>query len=190
MIDEVDKVVARTARILFLSAGLLVPLAFAVPANADDEGSRQITLCVHAPQSVVNASARRRAESKDCNPAWARSEAFIAADDAASNAVAAECRGAITRAEARAVCRAAGLTVPTTAGVLLKRPPRRRPGGPTLENSRYIDNGGGPRLCAVLDHLVNETTVASTANFVCVFNGGRETTVTARSRAFCGVQCF
>ncbi|MCA3584660.1 MAG: hypothetical protein IOC90_05365 [Methylocystis sp.] len=192
MIDLLDKVVVRTARTLFLSAGLLVPLAFAAPAHADDVGlqSVQVTLCAHVPQSVANASARRRAESKDCDPALARSDAFLAADAAAVNAVAAACRGAITRAEARAVCRAAGLTVPTTAQTDLLRPPRPRPGGPALEKSLPIANGGGPRLCAVLDHLVNETDVDKTANFVCLFNGGQETTVTARSRAYCGVQCF
>lgn len=172
-----------------LSLAMLAIVSGYTPVAHAQDLLSQITQCVHVPTAVADTSRRRRATRSECNPADARRKAFEAARVVARNALAPRCQASITAAEARAVCRSIGATTPTTT-TSLGRPPVRRAGGPALEGSLPISNGNGPSICAVFDDLPNQTTSNTSANFWCLLNAQQQTNVTARSRAFCGVQCF
>lgn len=173
-----------TISVLAVNAPMLES-AIAQPLN-------QITACVEPTVQVANNVSRKRASTQsDCNPAVAEARSREQAGVNARNAIAPLCVDRVTQAEAAATCQSWGLTVPTTAGTSLGRAPIAADGRPPADASLPINTApNGPKLCAVLRNVPNETETSSQDDLLCFFNGFRKTTVTSRVRATCGVQCF
>jgi PBS lyase HEAT-like repeat-containing protein len=178
-------------RVPFVLAGG-IPLAFgilpgtvATPAAAQE----QITSCVEVAPAVVSESRRRSSTRSDCDPQTARNKARDRARVNARDALGSVCRDAITEAEAVEVCSAASGAIPTSSGTSLSAEPFPVPGGSEVSAQLPIAQSD-PKLCVVLRDLPGETQTGTRGNALCVLNNFRETVVTFRARARCGVQCF
>lgn len=148
----------------------------------------QITSCVEVPPSIVSASRRRASTRSDCNPDAARDKARSQSYVNARNALDNICRDQISQAEAEQICSEAAGTLPD-ANTSLSETPIARPGGSTVQSQLPVSQAD-PKLCVVLRDLDDETVTSTQGNPICIFDGFRETFVTFRSRARCGVQCF
>jgi hypothetical protein len=158
---------------------------------AQGQPLNQITSCVEVPSALVAASRRRASSRSDCDPQTAFDKAQQQSQANSRNALASVCRNEISAAEAEEVCSAASGSIPTT-GTSLSADPFSRAGGPQVDSQLPIAQSD-PKLCVVLRDLPDETQTstqpAGIGNGFCLFNNGRVTTKTVRSRARCGVQC-
>jgi hypothetical protein len=148
----------------------------------------QITACVEVPQNTVAASRRRASTRSDCSPQAARDKARSQSYVNARNALDSICQDQISQAEAEQICSEAAGAMPNT-NTSLSETPIARPGGSAVQSQLSVSQSD-PKLCVVLRDLDDETVTSTQTNPVCVLDGFRETFVTFRSRARCGVQCF
>ncbi|HKP39362.1 MAG TPA: hypothetical protein VJT71_21070 [Pyrinomonadaceae bacterium] len=149
-----------------------------------------LTLCSELPYSAIGMTAKRKATKTECNPAEARRTAFWAARSNALQALRDFCRGRTSRAEAEAACAAAGKVLVTTqpnsgvGGGMTQRP------GGKIDNAVTAGSNQNARLCVTFDDLEGESQSTTQADGICIFDGGKRTIFTARTRARCGVQCL
>jgi hypothetical protein len=157
----------------------------------------QITACVELSPadspSLGGISRKRRHTETDCDPLETRRQAFLGAQANASAAIRNECRRIIGVAAVRDICRAHRLSAPSGT-TSLGRPPVSAGPVPIDGQANLGRSPTGIPICAVMRNLpaetVTSTSPAGIENGFCIFDGNRVTTVTARARARCGVQCF
>jgi hypothetical protein len=149
--------------------------------------------CVEVVPADIAASRRRAGSNSDCNSSAALARAIVIAQFNASQALRPICFDHITLAMADRTCGRAGLIRLTV--IPSGETPIPAPGTspPTRSEPTGAKNQGAVQICALLRNLPGETVTSTSPagpqNGFCIFDNGRVTSVTARARATCGVQC-
>lgn len=157
--------------------------------RTSQEPTVPLAVCADLPASAVGITARRKATRTECSPAEARRTAVWGARFNARDALKADCQARTSRAEAEAICTAAGRQ-------LLINQPNGGLGVGVTSNPGSTDaalpagSNRNARLCVLLNDLEDEFESSTQADWICVFDGSKRTIFTARSRARCGVQCI
>jgi hypothetical protein len=173
-------------------AALLCLIVEAIVASAVlAQDSVPLTACAEVPRAAVDTTARRRSTRTDCNPNQARTLAILQSRINARDALEATCRRRISRAEAEAACTAHGKTLATTQVTGgLGNDAFSVPGAGDIDATLPAGSTRNARICVVLRDLKNQFESTTQGDVICVFDGFKRTIFTARSRAFCGVQCL
>lgn len=170
------------ARLSLATATILVSVvSLSTPASA-----QALTICVEAPASATNITAKRRATRTECSPGAARTNAILGARANAASALRAACIDRISAAERQATCEARGLVPAPALNSGMGLETRSVPGGAPINGSIRISG----RLCVVLRDVPGEFQSTTQPDAICVLDNFRRTIFVARSRAHCAVQCL
>lgn len=160
-----------------------------LPTFATAQTLFPITSCVEVSVADIGTSARRRGTEADCPADDALSRATRESRVNARDALGPTCASRTSAAMEQRTCAAVGLSRPTTQGTSLQGPPVAAPGRPAVDFQLPVQTSNR-KLCVVLRDLSNETETVTRPAAFCLLEGFRETVVTFRSRARCGVQCL
>ena len=149
----------------------------------------QITSCVEVGGSPLSSTVAR-GRGVDCDPRKAMAKALSAARRGARDVQAPTCISRTPSDVAEDLCASVGGDVP---GPLPSLPGPSFPanGRPSIDAALPIGQDE-PKLCVVLrdNRSGNVVTIGTRDNFLCIFNGFRETVVSVTSEATCGAQCI